>query len=163
MSGINILVLCTGNIGRSPLAQVLREKGLADGLGVPTQDLITVGVVVTSAGTDAPVGHSASARGIAIAAESGLDLTTHHASQLTAAAIRDADYIFAMDQDQLTAVARLDPGAMIKTELLAGEGNEIPDPHYGSDGLFRDVAAKIGRAVKQRVPELLSRINAARD
>lgn len=158
-----ILVLCAGNIGRSPLAAVMIERSLADGLGVAAADLAAAGVIVTSAGTEAPEGHPASNRGIDFATDHELDLSTHRATRLTTAALLEADVIYGMDNDQMAVVARLAPEMSTKATLLAGEGIEIPDPHYQSDEFFEEVAAHIERAVATRTPELLALIRANRD
>ena len=156
---MRILVLCAGNIGRSPLAEALIRSRLAQGLGVSEQQLEQRGVTVVSAGTDAPEGHPASRRGIAFAASRGLDLSDHVATQLTAEAVAEADLIYCMDRRQMDAVARLEPTAAGRTRLLAGEGIEIPDPHSQNDEFFRDVAAQIEGAVADRAPELMGRLS----
>lgn len=156
MRQTRILVLCAGNIGRSPLAEILIKDGLARRLGMSTDQLAGAGVVVLSAGTDAPEGHSASRRGIALASERGLDLTRHTATRLTATEIRHADRVFAMDREQVAAVVELVPEAESKTELLAGEGCEIPDPHHEDDDFFRDVARQIEEAVAGRIDSIVA-------
>lgn len=157
---LRILVLCAGNIGRSPLAAAMLRRGIAVELGVSENQLEAIGVVVTSAGTGAPVGHAASGRGVAFAAANGLDLSEHAASQLSTQHLAEADVIYCMDQHQLAAVAELDRAAATKAQLLAGEGREIPDPHHESDAFFRRVAEQIERAAADRIPELLERVTA---
>ena len=70
-----------------------------------------------------------------------------------------ADLIYCMDRHQLDAVFRLEPNAAGRAQLLAGEGIEIPDPHFQNDEFFREVAARIERAVADRKQELLERIS----
>lgn len=156
---MKVLVLCAANIGRSPVAEVLLKDLLAKGLGVPTAQLAEM-VQVMSAGTEAPEGHPASPRGVRIMADRGLDLTEHNATRLTTTALREADFVFGMDVDQLTAVEALEPAAAAKTQLLAGEGREIPDPHHHSDEFFAAVCSQIERAVADRVLELVMEIRA---
>jgi protein-tyrosine phosphatase len=156
-----ILVLCAGNIGRSPLAAAMLRRGLAVELGVSEDQLEVSGVGVGSAGTGAPEGHQASSRGEAYAIARGLDLSSHRAAQLTETELEAADVIYCMDRQQLAAIAELAPAALMRAELLAGEGKEIPDPHYESDGFFRRVAEQIEEAVAARIPELLERIESS--
>ncbi|MDJ0923198.1 MAG: low molecular weight phosphotyrosine protein phosphatase [Acidimicrobiia bacterium] len=156
---MRILVLCTGNIGRSPLAEVMLRKALASGLGVEDAELADRGFVVTSAGIAAPEGHPASRRSIAVAAGRGLDLSNHSATQLTALAVAAADRIYCMDGGQLAAVKAIDPAAASKTGLIAGEGIEIPDPHYQDDEFFWRVAQQVEAAALSRAAELLEQVS----
>jgi protein-tyrosine phosphatase len=158
--GFSILVLCAGNIGRSPLAEVMLRAALASALGWTEAEMQSRGVVVASAGTDAPEGHAASARGLAYAAERGFDLSRHRAHSLTGQELVDADLVLCMDLQQVTAVAVMYVAAMDKAELMAGEGVEIPDPHHKSDIFFRDIAGRIELAVQERIPGLAARIAA---
>ena len=155
-------MLCAGNIGRSPLAEVMLRHRLAVGLDVSEADLGQHGVTVTSAGTNAPEGHPASQRGVAFASERGLDLGGHRATQLSAAAITAADLIYCMDTQQVAAVTAIDPSSLSKVKLLAGAGVEIPDPHHRSDAFFCDVAVRIERAILELVPALLDALGGSR-
>jgi protein-tyrosine phosphatase len=155
---LRILVLCAGNIGRSPLAEAILRARLAESLGLAAPDLETAGVSVTSAGTAAPEGHGASIRGIALAGERGLDLTGHRARQLTRSDLETADLVLCMDKQQVVAVAELSPDAADKTELIAVDGVEIPDPRYHDDAFFGEVAERIDVAVSARIPRLVERI-----
>ena len=155
---MRILVLCTGNIGRSPLAEVMLRRALAAGLDVADDELGDHGFVVSSAGTGAPEGHPASRRSIAVAAGRGLDLTGHAATQLTALAVAAADRIYCMDRSQLEAVGAIDPAAVSRAELIAGEGVEIPDPHYQNDEFFYAVAQRVEAAVASCAAQLLEQV-----
>ncbi len=157
---LEILILCAGNVGRSPLAAAMLRRGLAVELGVSEDQLDAIRVVVRSAGTGAPVGHAASRRGIAFGNANGFDLSGHTASQLTAQDLDQADVIYCMDNFQLDVIAGLSRAAVSKAQLLAGEGREIPDPHHESDAFFRRVAEQIDHAVARRIPELLELVEA---
>ena len=73
-----VLFLCTGNIGRSPLAAALARHKMARALGTEGPSLEETGIFVLSAGTLAPEGMTASPRGVAVAAEHGVDLDHAH-------------------------------------------------------------------------------------
>ena len=157
---IRVLVLCAGNIGRSPLAAALLEAALARELNGPVAELPTAGVSVQSAGTDAPEGHEASKRGIAFAAERGVDLAGHRATKLTADLVQESDLIYGMDRDQITRVGNLVLDAVAKTFLWEGEGCEIPDPHHESDDFFRKVGERIEAVVPAVVADVVAMIEA---
>ena len=151
-----VLVLCNGNIGRSPLAAALLENALATELGVPSSGLSGAGFEIASAGIEAPEGHPASRRGRAYAARLGINLDDHSSTLLTAEELEAADLIYAMDGAQIDGVGRLVPGAEHRVIMWEGEGREIPDPHHESDAFFVAVADRIVAVLPQRVREVLS-------
>lgn len=158
MTPLNVLVLCAGNIGRSPLGEVLLRAGLARALGLTEAEMAAHGIVVSSAGTDAPEGHEASSRGIPFARRFGLDLTGHRARQLTPEMLDEADVVFCMDNTHIGAVEKMAPEAGDKARLFAGEGVEIPDPRYHDDDFFDAVGRQILAAADRLIPVLLERI-----
>ena len=95
---------------------------------------------------------------MSLATERGLDLTGHRARRLTRSDLELADLVLCMDNEQIAAVAELLPDAVAKTELIAPDGVEIPDPHHETDAFFRRVAEEIDAAVSARIPGLVARI-----
>jgi protein-tyrosine-phosphatase len=116
----SVLVVCTGNSCRSPMAQ----RMLADMLdGTPA--------FVSSAGTDAPVGSPATVQAVAVMREVGLDLTRHRAQQLLPAMVEAADLVLVMDDYHRQRVRELAPDAAGRTRLLlsfAGRDQAVEDP-----------------------------------
>jgi len=140
---MRVVFVCTGNICRSPFAEYLARQ-LSNGEAL----------TFTSAGTFARPGNPASSRGTAVAAELGVDLALHGANPLTGEVVAAADLLFAMEDEHLTAVLELDPGARV--ELLRPDGEAVPDP-YGEDRqTYLDIYALIDTAVRQRLAELNS-------
>lgn len=139
----SILVICTGNICRSPIAERLLQKALPD-------------KKVDSAGTGALSGHPADEAAIRVATKYNLSLDGHTGRQFTSTIARQYDLLLVMEKQHLEAVTRLAPEARGKT-LLLGEwlgGKEIPDPYRKSDEAFDSVYKLIDLACEQWVEKL---------
>src|SRR5205085_412340 len=79
-----VVFLCTGNTCRSPLAEALCKRRLADRLGCPPEELSARGVHVLSAGLAAMLGGSAAPEAVTVARSFGADLANHRSRPLTA-------------------------------------------------------------------------------
>ena len=109
---MKILVVCTGNTCRSPLAEVTLRRAVSD-VGLE-------GVEVSSAGTGAFVGEPASEGSYLVALEQGLDLAAHRARVVTREMVAESYLILAMSRGHLrrwrkpsplkSPCARLRPG-----------------------------------------------------
>jgi len=130
-----ILVVCHGNICRSPLAEAMLKAALPH-------------CRVESAGLHALVGHPADASTQDVAAPDGLGLQDHKGRQLNSEMLNDADLILVMSQAQRTAIGEKLPAALGKTMLLGHwlQQKEIPDPHGKSREVFLHVHELIYRA-----------------
>ena len=123
-----ILVVCVGNICRSPIGEGLLKKHLPH-------------LEVNSAGIKALVGRPADPNSIAVAAEENIDLSLHIAQQLTVELIDEHDLILVMERGHINAVTKLALAARGKT-MLFGQWNgqqEIPDPYRQSREAFESV------------------------
>ncbi|AWQ47177.1 TPA: protein tyrosine phosphatase [Serratia marcescens] len=121
----SILVVCVGNICRSPTGERLLQQLL------PDKD-------VSSAGLAALVGKAADKKSIFVADINGLSLNGHKARQLTRELCRQYSLILVMERKHIDAVARLVPEVRGKTMLFGhwlGE-REIPDPYGKSQEAF---------------------------
>ncbi|WEO77976.1 low molecular weight phosphatase family protein [Cryobacterium sp. SO2] len=124
-----ILVVCTGNICRSPVAErLLRAQTAA--LGLP--------VLVHSAGTQSMVGHDMTPEAAQLAQHYGADSLGHRSKQLTEQQIRDADLILTATREHRSKVVSLYPRAARYTytinqvaRLLPAAVESLADP----DGL----------------------------
>jgi protein-tyrosine-phosphatase len=106
MSGI--LVVCTGNICRSPMAEGFLREAFAERLG-------DAAPVVTSAGTAGWDGSGAVEESILAAREHGVDIGTHRARRLDPEMIRDADLVLCMASDHRGTVVGSWPATADKT------------------------------------------------
>lgn len=136
---VRVLMVCLGNICRSPTAQgVLEQQVRAAGLGGQ--------IVVDSAGTgDWHVGAPPDARAQAHAARRGYDLSGQRARQLTRADFERFDWVLVMDAaNERAARALCPPDALHKLHRLTAfcsqhKAHEVPDPYSGGDAGFEHV------------------------
>jgi protein-tyrosine-phosphatase len=148
---MNVLMVCSGNTCRSPLAQVILADKLAQFPDVAE-------VTVESAGTGAWDGTPAAEGSYLVALERGLDLSGHRARMLTADQVRAADVILAMGESHVRRVAEL--GGEQKTWLLTeyvGFPNglrDVPDPVGGDVAEYRATAELLDQLLTLAVPRL---------
>lgn len=129
---VKILMVCLGNICRSPLAEgILQSKLPADKF------------FVDSAGTgNWHAGQNPDKRSIATAKNRGLDISCQIARQLKQSDFEEFDHIFVMDASNYKDVTALAPNkeAKAKVQLMMdavypGQNVDVPDPYWsGQDG-----------------------------
>ncbi|MEO0019672.1 MAG: hypothetical protein ABIK47_03405 [candidate division WOR-3 bacterium] len=145
----SVLVVCTGNSCRSPIAA-----------GLLVQELKGLPVVITSAGVAAPVGRQATGNAINVAMEMDIDISGHRARQLNKEMIDTADLILVMEPGQRSWIVNLLPEADVKVRLLGGYPEkevEIPDPIGRSVEFYRQTALLIKAGVLKVTAELRER------
>ena len=140
----NVLMVCLGNICRSPLAQGIFEHLLDN----PT-------IQIDSAGTaNYHTGASPDKRSIATAKKHHIDISNQKARQFLQADFDRFDHIFVMDRENLKNVLKLarNQEDRQKVRLLLGE-EEVEDPYYGGLEGFETVYKKIYNACKSVLKE----------
>jgi protein-tyrosine-phosphatase len=123
-----VIVVCTGNICRSPMAAGLLAHHLSDDLGSAIE--------VASAGTNALQGYPAQDHAIEIMARIGVDISGHRARQLTRELARSADMILAMEMAHLWFIQRWEEIQQEKLYLLLefdpkAKFRQVADPYGG--------------------------------
>ena len=109
MTDFTVLMVCTGNICRSPLAeQLLRAQAASANLPI----------TVTSAGTGAMVGREMTAQAAELSAQYGALSTDHAPTQLTESIIAGADLILTATREHRAAVVSMSPKAIRRTFTL---------------------------------------------
>jgi protein-tyrosine phosphatase len=154
LSACMIVFVCTGNTCRSPLAEALCKKQLADRLGCMVEELPRRGFVVRSAGLSAATGCSAAEGAVAIGRSYGVDLAGHVTRPATAALLRQADHVFAMTQSHLRTIRASLPGAASWVKLISPSGDDLPDPIGGDEGIYQQCADKIWQCVTARLADI---------
>jgi protein-tyrosine phosphatase len=132
----NILVVCAGNICRSPTGEYLLK------------DKLNSNIKVSSAGLTALVDKGAEATATSIALTQHIDMSGHKARQLDSNLIANNDLILVMEQRHLSDLLSQYPQARGKTFLLGKwiEETEIPDPYRQSQEAFEHVYQLIDKA-----------------
>lgn len=140
----SILVVCTGNICRSPIGERILKQLL------PTMQ-------VDSAGTAALIDHNADNSAIKIAKKHGISLEGHKGKQFTAKLARNYDLILAMEKSHINQIEKIAPEARGKTMLFGHwlENRDIPDPYRKSDEAFASVFVLIQRSSQLWVEKLI--------
>ncbi len=154
LSTVKFLFVCTGNTCRSPMAEGIFRKYLAEKLLCQVDHLDRMGYKAASAGVMDITGAPASEEAVAACEARGVDIRGHKSTALSAQLIADSDFIFAMEQIHCERVRSLTPQAGEKCVLLA-KNQEIADPIGQSQEVFNHCAELIDRAVKKRIGELV--------
>lgn len=141
-SARHVLIVCHGNIIRSPFAARLIGQALRQGRAVH----------ISSAGLEATPGTPPPPAAAASAARHEVDVSTHVASRVTPEAVTGSDVIFVMEVDHLRAIQRRFPQARSKTFLLTclvpSWPLEVPDPFGGDDSAFQACFEHISESVR---------------
>ncbi len=148
---MNILMVCLGNICRSPLAQGILESKVDDNK-----------VFVDSAGTSGwHDGKLPDQRSIKVAANSGIDITQQKSRKFTIKDFDKFDIIYAMDSSNkrnILALARNESDRnKVKLILneISPENLEVPDPYYGEGDGF----VKVYNMLEEACEIIASKIN----
>ncbi|MAT98098.1 MAG: protein tyrosine phosphatase [Anaerolineaceae bacterium] len=149
MSRPYILVVCTANICRSPVAEVLlRTKLNAAGLTDWT---------VSSAGTWAEPGHTAAPFSIALMAERGLDIRSHRSQPVTDQLMQQADLLLCMETDHAQTLRQDYPVHQHKIytiRQMAGQRGSVRDPYGGSRRQYERMVAEVDELIEQGFPRI---------
>ena len=149
-----ILLVCTGNICRSPLAAALLQRALAE-RGIE-------GIDVSSAGTGAWDGAPVSEGAYLVGLERGLDLSAHRARLLTRELVEQADLVLTMARHHRARVDELggEGRVFVLGEYAGREGDEaeVSDPFGGDLEVYRDTCVELQALVEAAVERIVKEL-----
>jgi protein-tyrosine phosphatase len=141
-----VLMVCLGNICRSPLAE-----------GILKSKVDTTKVLVESAGTGGwHVGQLPDDRSIEVARKYGIDITDQRGRKFSTYDFESYDHIFVMDNTNYHDVVQLanteaekQKVKLLLDEIFPGENVDVPDPYYGGHQGFENVFRMIEEACEK--------------
>lgn len=140
-----ILVVCTGNVCRSPMAATLLRRHLSQRAAG-----------IDSAGLAALVGQPIAPLAADVLATHGLDASAHRARQATREMLQAFDLVLAMDAGHVARMHAMAPETTGRVFLLDKwvESRDVPDPYRQPRGVFERVYGMIEEGVRAWLPRL---------
>jgi protein-tyrosine phosphatase len=154
LASFMVVMVCTGNTCRSPMAEIMLKKRMADKLGCSIEQLEDRGFLVMSAGISAAPGSRSADEAQAVMKERGLDLGMHESQPLSDRLVRFADRIITMTRGHREAILSQFPEAASRTSLLARNRGDIADPIGGPIEYYRRCAEQIDGFLESWADEL---------
>ena len=149
---MKILMVCLGNICRSPLAEgILQNKARKAGLNW----------TIDSAGTNGyHIGEAPHRLSQKVAGKNGIDISNQLSRQFVKEDIARFDKIYAMSGDVMDDIKRISKEKfdskkidLLLNEIYPGENRDVPDPWYGAEDGYHKVFDLIDRACEQLIIE----------
>lgn len=131
----NILVVCIGNICRSPMAEYLLKQNYPE-------------KTIHSAGISGLIGHKADKKAILCMQRLNIDMQSHIARKLNAELIKQSDLVLVMSQNQLNHIEQTWPFAKGKTFRLGHwQAKNISDPYQQDQHIFDESCQLIQKCI----------------
>lgn len=152
-AAFRMLLVCTGNTCRSPMAEALARDLLAKKLACDPSELSSRGVEISSAGTAGASGRAAD-HAVSAMALRGLDVSQHRSTALTPEMVHQADEILVMTGSHRQSVVDMVSSADQRVRLVLGD-RDLDDPIGGSQQDYERCARALAQGISNRIDEVV--------
>lgn len=145
-----ILIVCTANICRSPVAEALLQNKL---------DALEPGWRVSSAGTLGVEGWPPAAASAAMTAIRGIDITGHLSTAISVELLIESDLVLCMEKAHVDYLVQLHPPAepkILRLAEMSGQERDIPDPYGGPIQEFEAMVEDVDAVLDQGLDRIVS-------
>ncbi len=149
-----VLLVCTGNTCRSPMAEALLRSMLMKRFSHLFGEGLPAPVVAVSAGLSAFPGGAASAEAISVMKQRGLSLVHHQSRALSDRLLMQADLVLTMTQSHRQAIVQKWPELGSKTHLLSNNHGDVLDPFGGPETVYATCADQIDHYLQSWVDQI---------
>jgi len=154
LNEFNVLIVCTGNTCRSPMAEGILKSVLSE------KDIKNINV--SSAGTAGFNGHPATGFAVEAAKVWNVDISGHLSTPLTKELLDSADLILAMSSNHIGFIKQVAPKALSRSFLLKGFPEpysplqeDVYDPIGGPLDLYNQTYMELDEKIRGIVPEIV--------
>lgn len=143
LTNVVVLLVCTGNTCRSPMAEAILKKLVAERMGCSIDALADHGMTIASAGVAAMPGGAPSTQAVEVVRDMGLDIAAHRSQPLTGDLAQYADLILTLTRGHQHTILNQFPQLNGRVLPLRLDGGDVADPIGAPVDVYRQCAAQI--------------------
>lgn len=140
---MKIVFVCTGNTCRSPMAEIVFKKLLAEKLDCTIYQLSEKGFDIHSGGLDAYDGMAASPNATIVVQKLGVSLKDHQSRYVNLELVENSDVVLVMTKNHLNTFQDRFHDEQIPTRMLSFSGSDISDPFGGDEKIYSQCLSEI--------------------